>query len=111
MPTIGIAGLAYTTEFSKLRRFTEDITHCKPTQGPPYIHNPHLAHDQFVGQEKIGLIKYKNGTTAEIAIPNNPGFTDAFHILAPQAVKGFSINSMRPLFKYKPVSFIPIMYH
>ncbi|GAB2698708.1 hypothetical protein GCM10011495_32750 [Hymenobacter frigidus] len=107
VPTMGIAGLTYTTGLSTLRRFTDDITPYKPTQVPPYIHNPHLAHNQFAGQEKIGLIEYENGATAEIAIPKNPGSTYAFHIPAPQAVRGFSINSMRPLFKYEPVSSIP----
>ncbi|QKG54484.1 AAA family ATPase [Hymenobacter sp. BRD67] len=96
VPTMGLAGLIYTSGFPKVRRFFESLLPIQPYQ-----------QQQFAGFARIGTIYYDNGQSAEIGIPQNPSSTYNFHIPNPQPVKGFSINSIRPLFKYEQVSHIP----
>lgn len=96
VPVMGSTGLFYTAGFPKVRRFLDSLVYAQP-----------YMQQQFIGFEKIGSIEYRNGVVAEIGIPQNPSSTYNFHVPNAQAVNGFSINSIRPLFKYEQVQYIP----
>jgi predicted ATPase len=96
VPILSLGGLSYLPSFWKPLRFINPQNNMPPNMNytPPRVID-------------IGSIEYYGGSIANITIPEKPGSTYSFQFQNQQQVKGISINSSRPLFKYEPVSHIP----
>ncbi|OWP62689.1 hypothetical protein CDA63_13015 [Hymenobacter amundsenii] len=93
VPIIASGGLKYLSSIWGQKRVG-----LAPNNYPPGMHS---------GTINIGSVEYGNGTISQINIPENTGSIYHFQFNSMQSVKGASISSHRPIFKYESVSTIP----